>query len=141
MCEGRTRHIKGLLDRANVRGTIKALRKNEIVWYAADQNYGGKTKVFVPFFDIQTATITATTKLAKMTGAAVVPFTQRRLEQADSYQLTLYPALEGFPSKTEEEDAARINLFLEQYLKEYPVDYMWLHQRFRTRPQGEPKIY
>jgi len=141
MRNGRLRHLKGLLDRNNVRGTIKALKKNQIVWYAADQNYGGKTTVFVPFFNIQTATITATTKLAKMTGAAVVPFTQRRLEDADSYQLTLYPALDDFPAENESQDAARINLFLEQYLKQYPVDYMWLHQRFRSRPEGEASFY
>lgn len=141
MVEGRKRHLKGLLDRSNVRGTIKALRNNEIVWYAADQNYGGKTNVFVPFFGIQTATITATTKLAKMTGAAVVPFTQRRLAGEDSYDLTLYPAFEGFPGESEMSDAARINQFLEEYLREYPIDYMWLHQRFRKRPIGESPIY
>jgi len=141
MCDGRKRHLKGLLDRNNVRGTIKALKKNEIVWYAADQNYGGKTTVFVPFFNIPTATITATSKLVKMTGAAVVPFTQRRLDKEDSYQLTLYPAFDDFPGETEEADATRINQFLEDYLKQYPVDYMWLHQRFRNRPAGEASIY
>jgi len=140
MCDGRIRHLKGLIDRKNIRGTIKALKGNEIVWYAADQNYGGKTTVFVPFYGIQTATITATSKLAKMTGATVVPFTQRRLDNDDSYQLTLFPAFEEFP-KNDEEDAARISQFLEEYLTEYPVDYMWLHQRFRSRPQGEPSIY
>lgn len=141
MRNGRLRHLKGLLDRKNLRGTIKALRNNNIVWYAADQNYGGKTTVFVPFFGIQTATITATTKLAKMTGAAVVPFTQRRLEGDDRYQLTLYPAFESFPGEKEVDDAAQINLFLENYLKQYPVDYMWLHQRFRSRPEGESSLY
>jgi KDO2-lipid IV(A) lauroyltransferase len=141
MCQGRERHIAGLLDRNNVRGTIKALKKNQIVWYAADQNYGAKTKVFVPFFNIQTATITATTKLAKMTGAAVVPFTQRRLDSPDSYQMTLYPAFDNFPGDDETTDAARINQFLEDYLNEHPIDYMWLHQRFRHRPPGEAPIY
>jgi len=141
MCDGRKRHLKGLLDRNNVRGAIKALKKNEIVWYAADQNYGGKTSIFVPFFGIQTATITATTKLAKLTGAAVVPFTQRRLEESDSYQLTLYPAFDDFPGENDYQDALRINHFLEDYLKKYPVDYMWLHQRFRSRPEGESPIY
>ncbi len=141
MSDGRLRHLKGLLARDNVRGTIKTLRKNSIVWYAADQNYGGKTVVFVPFFGIQTATITATTKLAQMTGASVVPFTQRRLDGDDRYQLTLYPAFAPFPGDNEVDDAAQINLFLENYLKQYPVDYMWLHQRFRNRPAGEARIY
>jgi KDO2-lipid IV(A) lauroyltransferase len=141
MCDGRLKHLQGLLDRNNLRGTIKALKSNQIVWYAADQNYGGKTKVFVPFFDIQTATITATTKLAKITGATVVPFTQRRLEGNDQYELVLHPAFENFPGVDEEEDTTRINGLLEEYLKQYPVDYMWLHQRFRARPEGEEPIY
>ncbi len=141
MCDGRLQHLKGLLDRDNLRGTIKALKNKQIVWYAADQNYGGKTVVFVPFFGIQTATITATSKLAKMTGAAVVPFTQRRLAENDAYQLDLYPALDNFPSGSETQDATRINGFLQQYLEQYPVDYMWLHQRFRSRPEGEKPIY
>ncbi len=141
MCDGRLQHLKGLLDRDNLRGTIKALRNQQIVWYAVDQNYGGKTVVYVPFFGIQTATITATSKLAKITGAAVVPFTQRRLEQEDSYQLELYPAFESFPSESETQDATRINAFLQNYLEKHPVDYMWLHQRFRSRPEGEKPIY
>jgi len=141
MCDGRNRHLAGLIERDNVRATVKALRKNQIVWYAADQNYGSKTTIFVPFFGIQTSTITATTKLAKMTGAAVVPFTQRRLDADDSYQLTLYPQFDPFPSDNEVDDAAQINHFLEDYLKKYPVDYMWLHQRFRNRPEGEKAIY
>jgi len=141
MCKGRLQHLSGLLDRDNLRGTIKALKNKQIVWYAADQNYGGKTVVFVPFFGIQTATITATSKLAKMTGASIVPFTQRRLDSTDSYQLDLYPALDNFPSGSETQDAARINGFLQSYLEQYPVDYMWLHQRFRSRPKGEKPIY
>ncbi len=140
MRAGRMRHLK-LLERNNVRGTVKTLKKNGIIWYAADQNYGGKTNVFVPFFDIQTATITATTKLVNMTDAAVVPFTQRRGDKADSYQLTFYPAFEDFPGIDEKHDAARINKFLENYLRKYPVDYMWLHQRFRNRPPGEKSLY
>ncbi|PCI71281.1 MAG: lipid A biosynthesis lauroyl acyltransferase [Gammaproteobacteria bacterium] len=145
MEEGRLIHLEQLLDRDNLRGTIKALRKNKIVWYATDQNYGGKTRVFVPFFGIQTATITATTKLAKMTGATVVPFTQKRLDKADHYELEFHSPFSPFPSESESnpevKDATMINQFLEDYLVKNPVDYMWLHQRFRTRPEGEAPIY
>jgi len=141
MNDGRLKHLHGLIDRNNLRGTIKALKNNQVIWYATDQNYGGKSSVFVPFFGIQTATITSTTKLSKMTGATVVPFTQKRLEADDEYELKLYPALEDFPGANEHEDAARINRFLESYLKENPADYMWLHQRFRNRPTGEQAFY
>ncbi len=141
MCTGRQRHIKAVLQQNDVRGTIKALRKNEIVWYATDQNYGTKSSVFVPFFGIQAATITATTKFAKLTGATVIPFTQARSADGKHFELTLHPELDNFPSTSEAEDAARINLFLENYLRQQPADYMWLHQRFRTRPANEKRLY
>ncbi|MGB0495745.1 MAG: LpxL/LpxP family Kdo(2)-lipid IV(A) lauroyl/palmitoleoyl acyltransferase [Kangiellaceae bacterium] len=141
MCDGRLVHLEQLLDQDNLRGTIKALRKNKIVWYATDQNYGGKTRVFVPFFGVQTATITATTKLAKMTGATVVPFTQKRMDKADHYELEFHAPFSPFPTESEIKDATMINQFLEDYLVKNPLDYMWLHQRFRTRPEGEPSIY
>ncbi len=141
MNEGRLNHLNGLLDRNDLRGTIRALKDNKIVWYATDQNYGGKSSVFVPFFGIQTATITSTTKLSKMTGATVVPFTQKRLDSDDEYELQLYPALDDFPGINEREDAKKINEFLESYLKKNPSDYMWLHQRFRNRPVGEASFY
>lgn len=141
MREGRLRYASSMIDRNNVRATIRALRNKQIIWYATDQNYGGKTSVFVPFFGTLASTITATTKYAKMTGATVIPFTQKRLEKPDCYELTLHPAFENFPGKNEVEDATVINQFLENYLKKQPEDYMWLHQRFRSRPEGEPPIY
>lgn len=141
MRQGRLRHAESLLRRNDLRATVKALKSNKIVWYATDQNYGGKKAVFVPFFGIQAATITATTKFAKLTGATVVPFTQKRINDGKQFLLEIHPALENFPGTDEVEDATRINLFLENYLKENPADYMWLHQRFRSRPEGEANIY
>lgn len=141
MRDGRLNHLHGLIDRNDLRGTIRALKNNQIIWYATDQNYGGKSCVFVPFFGIDTATITSTTKLCKLTGASVVPFTQKRNDQADSYELEIYPAFENFPGESESSDAARINRFLESYLRQNPADYMWLHQRFRNRPPGEQPFY
>lgn len=141
MRQGRLRHIDKLVEQNDVRGAIKALKNQEILWYATDQNYGAKSTVFVPFFGIQTSTITATSKLAKMTGAVIVPFTQKRSNHQQSYELTLHPAITTIPGDSEQADARVINQFLENYLKQDPTDYMWLHQRFRTRPQGEPPIY
>ncbi len=139
--QGRLRHVNKLLTRNDIRGTVKALKSNKIVWYATDQNYGSKAAVFVPFFGIMASTITATTKFAKLTGATVIPFTQKRVDDGKSYILELHPALENFPGESESEDASRINHFLENYLKQNPADYMWLHQRFRSRPEGEEDIY
>ncbi|WP_444998367.1 LpxL/LpxP family Kdo(2)-lipid IV(A) lauroyl/palmitoleoyl acyltransferase [Aliikangiella sp. IMCC44359] len=141
MRQGRLRHVKSLLKQSDIRGTVKALKSNKIVWYATDQNYGNKSAVFVPFFGTMASTITATTKFAKLTNATVVPFTQRRVKNGKGLILEIHPPFENFPGANETEDAMRINQYLEKYLTLYPVDYMWLHQRFRTRPPGEKRIY
>jgi Kdo2-lipid IVA lauroyltransferase/acyltransferase len=138
---GRLRHIKGLIKQNDARGAIKALKKNQIVWYATDQNNGGKTAIFAPFFGINATTLTATTKFSQLTGATVIPFTQAATEDKKSYVLTLHPALDKFPGESAEADAIRINQWLEKYLMQYPENYLWLHQRFRTRPKGEAAIY
>ena len=141
MRKGRLKHIHGLLTQDDARATIKALKNGEIVWYATDQNYGNKKGTFVPFFGTKASTVTAITKFAKMTGAKIVPYTHKRSDDLKSLELELHPAWDDFPGESPEKDAERINLFLENFLKENPENYLWLHQRFRTRPEGEPLIY
>lgn len=142
MCKGRLRHLKGLIKQNDVRGMVKALKNNKVIWYASDQDYGrNKSTVFAPFFNIQTSTITATTKFAKMTGAAVVPFTHHRVNHGKGYVLEIHPAMENFPGKDEVEDATRTNLFIENHIKKNPADYVWVHKRFKTRPEGEKPFY
>lgn len=141
MRNGRLRHMYGMLTQDDAKGTLKKLKENQIVWYATDQNYGNKKGIFVPFFGTQASTVTAISKFAKMTGASVVPFTHKRTKDLKSLELTLHPAFENFPSDSPEQDAIRINCFLEDFLKENPANYLWLHQRFRSRPEGEPPIY
>ncbi|MET1255593.1 LpxL/LpxP family Kdo(2)-lipid IV(A) lauroyl/palmitoleoyl acyltransferase [Aliikangiella maris] len=142
MCRGRLKHVRQLLKQSDIRATVKALKNNKIVWYATDQNYGSKkSSVFVPFFGTAASTITATTKFAKLSGAMVIPMTQKRSQDGHNISIEIHPPLENFPGENEIEDATRINQYLENYLRENPEDYMWLHQRFRTRPQGEARIY
>ncbi len=138
---GRLRHIHGLLTQDDAKKTLKLLKNNEIVWYATDQNYGNKKGTFVPFFGTQASTVTAISKFAKLTGAAIVPFTHKRSDDLKGLTLELHPAFDNFPSQSPEADAIRINQFLENFLKQNPANYLWLHQRFRTRPEGEPPIY
>jgi KDO2-lipid IV(A) lauroyltransferase len=125
----------------DIRGLIKALKKNRSVFYYTDQNNESKKTVFAPFFGIQTSCITATSKLAKLTGAPVIPFTHSRSHDGKNFEMTLHPALTNFPSGCEIEDATQINTVLENHIKQYPHDYLWIHRRFRTRPPGEEAIY
>ena len=130
-----------IIHRHDIRGFIKALRAGEVVWYAPDQSLARKDSVFAPFFGIQANTLTATTKLAKMTGAAVLPFEIKRLPDASGYALTIQPPLEDFPGDSETADATRFNALLEAQVRENPEQYLWLHRRFKHRPEGEPKVY
>lgn len=141
--QGRERHNLDSLavEREDVRGMIKLLRKGRAIWYAPDQDYGAKQSIFVPLFGIEAATVTATTHFARLGKARVIPFTQRRLEDGSGYRLVLHPPLQGFPGVSEAADALRINQWVEQAVTECPEQYLWAHRRFKSRPVGTPKLY
>ncbi len=129
------------IERDDVRSLIRTLKNNGVVWYAPDQNYAGKGHVFVPFFGVQAATNGGTARLARMTGATVVPFSNIRRADGKGYRLVFSPALADFPSGDLEQDTARINAAIEQQVMLAPEQYLWVHRRFKTRPPGEPRIY
>jgi len=138
-------HKSGINDvayeRRDVRGTMKALKAGRTLWYGPDQDYGMVQGVFAPFFGIQAATVNATARFAEKTGAAVVPFSHIRLPGSQGYKITLHPALEDFPCGDELADATRINKIVEQFVLLAPEQYLWVHRRFKNRPDGEPDLY
>lgn len=140
---GRERHNADAVavERDDVRSMLKSLRRGRGIWYAPDQDYGRKASVFVPLFGIQAATVTATATFARLGKALVVPFTQTRLPQGRGYLLTVHPPLENFPEGDEHADALRINRWVEQQIEQQPEQYMWVHRRFKTRPEGEVRPY
>jgi len=141
MRERRLRHFGEPIRRDDVRAMLRALKANEAVWYAFDQNYKARNKVFAPFFGVAAATNTATSRLAQVTGAAVVPFVTRRLPDGAGYVQRIEPPLADFPSGDAEADATRLNALIEGWVKQAPEQYLWSHRRFRTRPAGEARFY
>lgn len=141
MQRGRARRFLSAIPRNDTRTLLKRLGENHAVWYAPDQNHAGKQSVFAPFFGIQASTLTTTSRLAKISGAAVVPFFQVRLPGRQGYLLVLCPALEAFPGDDLQADAARINRLIEAVAREVPEQYLWVHRRFKTRPPGESYPY
>ncbi len=137
---GRERHFARAIHRNDVRGLLRALKDGLPVWYAPDQNYAGIQSVFAPFFDIPAATNTATARLARTSGAPVVPFFPERLPDG-RYCLRILPALEEFPSNDVVEDTARVNRIIEEQVRRVPEQYFWVHRRFKNRPAGEPRYY
>ncbi|WP_434677579.1 lipid A biosynthesis lauroyl acyltransferase [Pseudomonas sp. R1-18] len=140
---GRERHNFDSLavEREDVRGMLKLLRAGRAIWYAPDQDYGAKQSIFVPLFGIPAATVTATSKFARLGRARVVPFTQQRLADGSGYRLVIHPPLEDFPGESDEVDCLRINQWVERAITECPAQYLWAHRRFKSRPPGEPRLY
>ncbi len=124
-----------------LRPIIKGMRAGMPFIYPPDQDQGVKDGAFIPFFGIPAATMASVPRIAKMTGAKVVPSITRVLPGAQGYVLTFYPAWENYPSGDDIADARRMNEFIEQRVLEMPEQYFWLHKRFKTRPPGEESFY
>ncbi len=136
----RARYAENMFRKDELRASVRHLRDGGSLWYAPDQDMRGKDAVFVPFFGIPAATITATHHLARLSGACVIPFFHRRLADG-GYALRLEPPLVDFPGHDAGLDTARVNAEVERMVREAPTQYLWMHQRFKTRPAGEPAVY
>lgn len=134
MQKNRERHAAKAIQRDDVRGIIRTLKDGGRVWYAPDQarKFKGQWAI-VPFMGEPAVTNIATTKIAKMTGAAVVPFFCHRKADNSGYVLELLPALDNFPSDDAEHDALRINQTLEAKIREVPEQYWWVHRKYKGR--------
>lgn len=128
-------------SRDNLRTMIHRLRKGRLVWFAPDRDLGENNSVFVPFFGVQTATVTSTGQFARMGKARVIPFCQFRREDGSGYDVVIHPPFDNYPTGDEYADARRVNAFMEDQIKKAPGQYFWAQPRFKTRPAGEPKVY
>ena len=138
---GREQRLLGAIERDDVRGMLKLLRGGGVVWYAPDQDYGAQRSIFVPLFGVPAATVTATSKFARLGRARVIPFTQTRLADGSGYRVVVHPPLADFPGDSEEADGLRLNQWIEAAIRQQPEQYLWAHRRFKTRPPGEAKLY
>jgi KDO2-lipid IV(A) lauroyltransferase len=141
MTRARQRIFGQMVDRHDLRGVVRRLKAGRSVWYSPDQDFGRDASVFAPFFGQQAATIKLTGKIARLTGASVVLLMFHRNPDNRTYTFEWLPALEGYPSGDDVADATRINAIIEQAILTHPEQYLWLHRRFKTRPEGEAKIY
>ncbi|MEZ5672076.1 MAG: LpxL/LpxP family Kdo(2)-lipid IV(A) lauroyl/palmitoleoyl acyltransferase [Thiotrichaceae bacterium] len=139
MQKSRSAHAEKAIPRESVREMVRSLRANKPLWFAPDQNFGHKSSVFAPFFNIPAATTTATARLARLSGAAVVPFFVKRV--ATGYQVILQPMLPNFPVEDEVANATVINQLIEQQVRCAPEQYLWTHRRFKDRPDGGESFY
>lgn len=132
---GRARYAAAMFPKQDVRGAVRHLKKGGLLWYAPDQDPSRGDAVFVPFFGQPAHSLTSTHSLARMSGAAVVLYQHRRREDG-GYTLTLWPALEDFPSSDPTADTARVIAGIETMARAAPAQYLWIHRRFKRQPDG-----
>jgi KDO2-lipid IV(A) lauroyltransferase len=125
----------------DIRSMIAALKNNEVVWYAPDQSYRKKGAEMVSLFGIPAPTNTATSRIARMTGAAVLPYFVERLPGSAGYRVVIQPPLEGFPSDSPRADAERFHRLIEAQVRAVPDQYLWIHRRFKPLTAADPDYY
>jgi KDO2-lipid IV(A) lauroyltransferase len=135
----RTAHV-GFANTAS-RAMLRMLKQNAAVWYAADQAYFGKGAELLPFFGEPAMTNTATSRLARLSGAAVVPMHFYRLDGGAGYYVRFEPALSGVPSDDVREDTRVLTAVLERFIRESPEQYFWMHRKFKGRGPELPDVY
>ena len=138
---GRLRYAAAMFARDELRAAVRHLKAGGILWYAPDQDMRGKDVVFAPFFGVPAATITASHHLSRLSDAVVIGFFHRRRADGRGYELVIDAPLEGFPTADPVADAATVNALIERMVRAAPDEYLWIHRRFKRRPEGEPKLY
>jgi KDO2-lipid IV(A) lauroyltransferase len=132
-------HAARAISSTSVRDLLGSLKANLPVWYAPDQRDFGKSGAIVPFFGIPAATNIATSRIARISGAPVLPYFPERLSGGAGYLMRILPSLEGFPSEDPVADAARFHSLIEAQVRRCPEQYLWSYKRFKLPgPDGDP---
>ena len=128
-----------MIKSTDTRSIIKAINNSLPIWYAPDQDLGKNNSIFAPLFGIQTATASATARLAKNKKTRVIPYSFFRTKHG--YEMSFDKPLKNYPSGDAIKDASETNQILEKQILKNPEQYLWIHRRFKTRPEGEENFY
>jgi KDO2-lipid IV(A) lauroyltransferase len=127
------------------RGMLAALRAGETVGILMDQNMIAGQGVFVDFFGIAASTSSLLARMALRTDAAVVPGFCLWDPGLRRYRVRFEPAMETSRTGNEEADiltnTAAYTKVIEDYARRYPEQWLWVHRRWKTRPEGEKSLY
>jgi len=136
----REKSVRGLIEKNDIKSMVRSLRNGVPVWYAPDQSYHLKQSALIPFFGVPAMTNIATTTLAKLGRAKVMPFLPRRLPEG-GYELRILPPIEGLPSDDPIEDTKKYMTIIETHIRRCPEQYYWVHRKFKNRPEPLPDVY
>ncbi len=135
---GRNRSNKYMIHKRNARALIEALNQGELCLYLPDQDYGKGQSTFVPFGGVQhTATTTATLMFAERSDC--IPLLISPQYTKNGYKIKCYPAIDYLADKNKERALTRLNEDILRMVEEQPESYLWMHKRFKTRPEQSPQ--
>lgn len=137
---GREVTTDSTIEKRDIKRMVRNLKAGRLVWYAPDQSYNRKGAELIEFFGVPCMHTTATSTLARLGNALVLPFFQRR-ESDRSYTLIIGKAFDNFPSGDPIDDTNRYVRALEQHVVTCPEQYLWLHRKFKNLPDGYPDYY
>lgn len=138
---GRVSRARSTIRHDDIRGMVRALKNNEIVWYAPDQSFRKKGAQMVDFFGTAAATNTGTSRLARLTGATVLYFSHERLPDGAGYRIVIHPPCDSIPSEDCLSDTQHFNRFIEAQVRRVPEQYWWIHRRFKGLSADYPDYY
>ena len=138
----RNRFGGNAIDRqGNLLPLIREIRKGNLIIIAPDLDLGLRDSVFVPFFGVQTNTITAVSRLASIAQAEVCMMVTTLLPDRSRYCCLISKPIDGFPSDDPIADTARLNTIYEAEVRQHIAEYYWVHKRFKNRPDGQASPY
>ncbi len=131
-----------LMRESSFRDVVRSVATGKYLLYAADDDYGSQNSVFAPLFGIQKATLTVPSRIARLTGAVLVPVTCYFDESLKRYRVVIMAPLEGVPGEDPVADATAINQAIETMVLMAPEQqYLWGLRFYQTRPDGSPPPY
>ncbi len=129
----------------SARPVLRLLREGGTIGILADQNTAIEEAVFADFFGVPAATSSGIARLARRTGAPVVPAYGYWDAATGKYRLRYEPEIQLAASGDEQADiqayTERFNQAIENYIRRFPDQWLWVHRRWRNRPPGERPVY
>jgi KDO2-lipid IV(A) lauroyltransferase len=137
---GREVSADNTIEKRDIKKMVRSLRSGRPVWYAPDQSYNRKGAEVIRFFGVPCMHTTATSSLARLGDALVLPYFPERLDDG-SYAMHVLPAFDNFPSDDARHDTERYVEVLEEYIRRCPEQYFWIHRKFKNLPADYPDYY
>ena len=143
MRQGRLRWAQGQVFARSEKALplVRAVRRGHAFFNLPDMDFGARDAAFVPFFGVSAATLLAPARMARSLGMVVQPVIAEMLPGGQGYRVRFLPPWDDFPGDDDLAATERMNRWIETEIRRNPAQYLWVHRRFKTRPEGQPSLY